>query len=829
MESSSSEPSRSPSAALVQADELSAGLSALKQLQRDVLDKPPGLNEAETRFHIIDRVLVECLGYPRHLIRCEVHKGGQYSDYEIGTPTLAIWEAKREGKSFEIPVRAKPRSVQRLESLSLVSEDTKSAIIQVNSYCVDRGVSIAAITNGTQIIAFLAGDFSERISGNAFVIHSLKNFEDNFGRAWQLMSYPALIQNSLLDFLNRSTTPRPPEKLSEYIPDYPKFKARSDLQSSLKTIADLLLLDIEKQPALEQAFYDECYVESGGLSQNSTVSKHILAARYASLFGDDEQGSTITPVKERKGRDLFTPDLLAEAISSKPIILLGDVGVGKSSFVKHLKFVSAHEEFRHAIYVYVDLGFRGAMQNSISDVVLDAVEQTLLEEHAIDIFENDFVRRVYKKALNRFEKGVNEPLRSSDPAKFASLEIEFLNELIKDSAKHTQNCIQFLSIEKRKQIIISIDNADQRSTNIQQEAFLVAQNIAATWKSAVFLAMRPGTYFTSKRAGTLAAYQSRVFTIAPPRVDLVLERRLRFALEVAQGKRQLETLQNVNLNLSSIVSVLNVIIPSIKSSEDVQIFLENITAGNIRVVIEFIAEVIGSPNIDTEGLIRGLAENGEFYIPLHDFWKVALKGEFNFFDPTKVRSVNVFGAYSNDKSEHFLAPLMLGFLMAEGAHRASEGFVKMDALLVEIQNLGFNLRSCHNSVRRLINDKLIESSLRISFEEDELGLYGDLPEKVRINSAGAYYMKNWIDTFPYLDAVSVDTQIFDIEIKEEMREFITSLSLGDRFDRAVMFRDYLSSVWSELSLSVDYFDWTALCKVQNWTFDRVSNAVARLN
>ena len=153
--------------------------------------------------------------------------------------------------------------------------------------------------------------------------------------------------------------------------------------------------------------------------------------------------------------------------------------------------------------------------------------------------------------------------------------------------------------------------------------------------------------------------------------------------------------------------------------------------------------------------------------------------------------------------------------------------MKKEVLLNELQSLGFSLKAVQSCVRRLINDRLIESSLRISFEEDELGLYGDIPDRVRINTTGAYYIRHWMATFSYLDAVAVDTQIFDIEVKENLRVFITSTGLVDRAERAIILRDYLSDVWRSLGLSVDYFDWEVICRAQNWTFDKVANAVAK--
>lgn len=812
-------------ATLKPADELAEGLEALKRLIAEMRATSADRNEASTRFQIIDRILVECLGYPRSEIQCEPNINGEYADYQVGQPLLAIWEAKREGQGFEIPVKARMRSVQKVASVAKASSSARDAINQVNSYCRATGCPVAAITNGSQMIAFLSEDFSGGYVGNAYIVPSLEHLENAFGRAWQLLSYPALQSGNLATFLDRSTASQPPEKMSSYIPNYPQAKERSGLQSSLNTIADLLLLNIEKQENLEGAFYSACYVESGGLSQNSTVSKSILAARYASLFEDE--GVAAQPAKARKGKDTFTPDLLAEAISNKPIVLVGDVGVGKSSFIKHLKYVSAFEEFRRSIYVYIDLAFEGALSASLRDLVLNTVEDTLLEEHEIDVLEDEFVRRVYKKEMIRFERGVEGRLREVAPERYILAEIEHLKSLTSDRSEHLKRSIQYLASEKRKQIIIAIDNADKRSSEIQQDAFIIAQNIASTWKAAVFVSMRPSTYYTSKRAGALSAYQSRVFTIAPPRIDLVLEKRIRFAVEIAEGKRQLEQLQHVRLNLSSIVAVLKSVMESISTSDDVQIFLENITGGNVRAVIEFVAETIGSPNIDTEAAVRVTAEGGDYIFPVHDFWKVALKGEFHYFDPSKVLAANLFATQANDKSEHFLAPLILSFLAAEGAHRASEGFVQTVLLLSEMQSLGYSSKSCESCLRRLVNDRLIETALRVSFEEDEFGLYGELPSKFRINSAGAYYVQHWMCTISYLDAVVVDMQIYDEDVKNTLKESIRSLALADRLERAQLIRGYLTKVWEEMSLNVDYFDWEGSCRTLEWTFERVRSAVAR--
>ncbi|MFG1463487.1 hypothetical protein V5F77_11370 [Xanthobacter sp. DSM 24535] len=142
---------------------------------------------------------------------------------------------------------------------------------------------------------------------------------------------------------------KPPEKLSTSIPQYPQFRQPSDLQRSMADIAELLLLSVSDQPEDEESFYKSCYCQSGALNQHALISKQMLSARYASIFPDAEDAYTVRPVLGKGAKPQLTPEILSQAISNHPIALVGDVGVGKSSFLKHLMYVSAFAEFQHAI------------------------------------------------------------------------------------------------------------------------------------------------------------------------------------------------------------------------------------------------------------------------------------------------------------------------------------------------------------------------------------------------------------------------------------------------------------------------------------------------
>lgn len=129
-------------------------------------------NEAQTRFSFIDNLLQDCLGWNRSDIKVENHESGDRTDYECGKPRSLIVEAKRSSTPFEFPPRsAKNPSRVRLDSLISFSEDVGDAIKQAQKYCQSRGVDLAAVSNGPQLIVFLATrtDGQSPLSGDACV------------------------------------------------------------------------------------------------------------------------------------------------------------------------------------------------------------------------------------------------------------------------------------------------------------------------------------------------------------------------------------------------------------------------------------------------------------------------------------------------------------------------------------------------------------------------------------------------------------------------------------------------------------------------------------
>ena len=282
--------------------------------------------------------------------------------------------------------------------------------------------------------------------------------------------------------------------------------------------------------------------------------------------------------------------------------------------------------------------------------------RTIKSEAALDIGSSAFCEKLYAEDFEEFEASPAGSMRDELPAEYLRARVEFINSKLEERDRHLIKSLEFISKSMKKLILIVIDNADQRNFEVQQQAFLIAQEIASADSGLVFVALRPSTFFESKSRGAMSAYKNKVLTISPPPADEVIQKRIAFALRVAEGKEDHKSVSGIRLHLGSIVLFLKAALRSIKSNDDIRQFLANITGGNTRSVVELITTFFGSPNVDSEKIVRIESETGNYKVPLHEFTKHALLGDYAYYHPQSSQcAFNIFDISRPDPNEHFLS------------------------------------------------------------------------------------------------------------------------------------------------------------------------------
>jgi hypothetical protein len=542
-------------------------------------------------------------------------------------------------------------------------------------------------------------------------------------------------------------------------------------------------------------FLNECYVRSGALSQYALVSREILQARYDSL--PQTTDVEIEPARTRRGSSShLSSDIMAAAMSRRPLILIGDVGVGKSMFLRHFIRVDAREVLGKSLVFYIDFGKEPALAPSLESHVALKLTGQLQADYDVDVNEQRFVRAVYNKEINAFKRGVDAPLLDSDPVEFKRQEINMLRGLITERSEHLRRSLEHIRATQRRASVIVLDNIDQRPSEFQERVFLIAQSLAETWPATVFVSLRPSTFFESKSSGSLAAYQLRVFTVTPTRCDDVISRRLLFA------RRQLDSAEesgvfpkNLSLSGENMQSYLDVLIKAFSRDENLKVLIENLSGGNLRLALTFLSSFVGSGYVSTQRILDAAAAGDTYNIPIHEFLRSIIYGDYDYFDPKASEICNLFDITSDDGREHFLLSLILAHVQRLGETAGGDGFVDVSELYDLAQGLGFLQEQVGPHIQRALAKRLLEAP-------QGRGAGGPL----RITTVGSYMYKSMIRQFSYVDAMIVDTPVVDVQSRTQISDAKT---ISDRLSRAVIFRNYLDEQWRRLQLPEGEraFDW----------------------
>ena len=759
-------------------------------------------NEADTRLQLIDQLIFDCLGWRREDVHSEESFEGTFTDYSFLSPRRLVIEAKREGIYFEIPVGF-TKAVCKLSTIVATDSAVESAVRQAMRYCQERSIPLGAVCNGHQLIAFLGSraDGVPAKDGNCLIFYSLADMASQFRTVWDNLSRAGVDAYTLHTTLKMTGGQPPPEKLSARLASYPGFKNRNPFQTDLKILGELFIEDVVRAPQLQKDFLQACYAQSGALSQYASISKQILQARYSTLFERELAGPTLQTATKKNGfSEAFVDDVLAASLKRRAILLLGDVGVGKSIFIQHLINVSASDLFENALSLYVDFGKEPALAEDLEGFVLKSCTAQLNSKHGIDIEENGFVRGVYHSELARFRKGIWGGLAASDPAAYQGKELEFLAASLSDRAGHLRASLTHISKARKRQVIVFLDNVDQRPEDFQDRVFLIGQSMAETWPATVFISLRPSTFNTSRSKGSLAAYQPRVFTISPPRVDLVITLRLRFVLDYLQNTGNFASLgQALSLKSPTLVRYIEVLLESFKRSRPLVQFIDELSGGNTRRALDFLLTFIGSGHVNAEKILRIANDQGYYNISIHEFMRAVIYGDFEYYDPAASPVTNIFDIATSDEREHFLLPNILAYVDRSGRSE-QEGFVAARQVHEFCQTLGFYPAQIDNALKRAVSTRLLDAS----------PLYAEAsPTAFRITSAGAYSYRELPHYFSYLDAVVVDTPIVDREFRAEIRDCDT---VDRRLDRGDWFRKYLDKAHQPLIGKAFAFDWPAADK-----------------
>lgn len=197
------------------------------------------------------------------------------------------------------------------------------------------------------------------------VFESLQAIKDRFPLFWDCFS-PLMMQvnkpySQLVDIRRQPA----PAKLSKAIAKYP-VRREGDMIRNKHASAIQYIWDEVNTNEGTLLFFEKCYVPPIGHDKNKGLATQLLWDRSA----ED------TATYERLHAADVAQWLKDPSRPERPVILLGRIGRGKSTFITYLKTVAASDTLKK--YIQIDINFldRPRTREEIAEYVYAAVRRT---------------------------------------------------------------------------------------------------------------------------------------------------------------------------------------------------------------------------------------------------------------------------------------------------------------------------------------------------------------------------------------------------------------------------------------------------------------------
>jgi hypothetical protein len=739
-------------------------------------------SEAQTRFDIIDRIIKEILQWKHGQISVEPHTNGVrdgYIDYLLTAgDNKIIIEAKKNGATFPSPTK---RKRLKLTGTILGIGEIKNALDQAEDYAKNKNADLVMVTNGSCWCFYpLNNNPKESIYANL-----LFPFED-INDAETLFNYFQVnnVENGSLKEINTEDEIIIHNKLNTVVDN-------SDYRLGRNNIADHIMEAIDNAILSESLLENSevlasCYVTSDSRVKFDTTL-HMHLSQYKPSFINPAK-----KIKRKSKNDELTNQIKngPSSVSSPVTLLIGSVGSGKSTYLKHFELVKSKELLKKqkAHWIYIDLEKIGQTGDP-RKFIYQALNEYLLEDH--DNNPTDYeslIKPAYEKEINALKKGPYA-LLAKDPQKFRDKIIELIDKDFKEVEPYVDKVYKYLS--SKQLCVIVIDNVDlYEDDSLETKVFSEAISISKTIKCSTIVSIRDTTFIKHKNNSIFNAYELKKLWVNPPSFKEVLSKRLNYAKHILKNKAATISLNNnMKVQVNDLSLFFSIVQKSVLNETNGKL-LEYLSDRNPRRGISLIQNFLTSGHIQADKAIQNyLNGDANFIFPFHEVFKGCLLGQWKYYKENRSDVYNIFDSNFGSIKLQLVRLATLNLFH----NRAKIGLP--DVLITDVIEIISKIG---------ISEKLIRNLLE-SFRENSLIHSNDIHSKIpsyNITLCGGYYIKSLSKMMVYLEAILYDTNIFDVNIFQPLSdltyEIEHSRDISERMvlrhERMEIFLDYLISI-----------------------------------
>jgi hypothetical protein len=745
-------------------------------------------NEAETRKKVIDYILENVLGWDfvkdiNYEVRISEDDQVEYADYIISLPsTQLVVEAKKAGIDFHLNFQ---RTTAKLGGPISYGE-TGKAIRQARDYARKKAIPFAVVTNGSAWIIFRA----VRIDGIPFentkaqIFRNFADIKERFSDFWELISRKRTIEGGIESVLIDEDEEISQRRLLSLLKEPGYRLGRNDVYQYIEEAVQVSLTD--ESLLKDKTGLDLCYVKT-----SERVKYDSRLKVYLQDLKPDLERKVTRPLL-RGTSEIANTIKKSNSITQKFLLILGSVGAGKTTFIHHVRYISAVNEIEGKIpWFYID--FKKTTdsanhRNFIYNELLDAIESDVV----FDMGDwNKTITKAYREKIEALRKGPLFPLYNSDKVKFDIAISEMIAKEREAVEPYVEKILSYIA--KSRSCYLIIDNVDQiDNLELQTKIFVEAQAIARLINFNVLMSIRDTTYIKHKSSPPFDAFQFDTIYIDPPQMRPVLSRRFTYAKKLLEGKSvTITTDRGYSFTVPSLEAFFEVVTRSVLSDPTGQL-LEVLADNDVRRGLNLVKEFLMSGHVSTTRALLKYAKDGVFNIPQHEFFKGCIFGQKKYYrEEESAVILNIFDSKLGNPKTQLLRLHLLARLVDFSSNASYEG-TNFSDILKDLKQIGIPEKNIMLTIEKMLEYRILRTSNKDCLSSASC----ILPTRF-----GAYIVRELSCQFMYSEPCSIDSYIYDDEFWERLSKNFYSFNTADvgnkvpiRVERVKIFLEYLQSI-----------------------------------
>jgi hypothetical protein len=442
------------------------------------------------------------------------------------------------------------------------------------------------------------------------------------------------------------------------------------------------------------------------------------------------------------------------------LVLFGGKGSGKSTFIKRLLHHRPPAWLaKHSVIAIVDLLTTPEEHSLIDDFVWMGIIKSLDTNSVMQADRDALLEQLFH---DRFEVAKRQSLAGLDPASptYNVQLAELISQWKEDYVYCATRLMEYWK-ERRRGIVVVLDNTDQYSSEGQDFCFQIAQDVSKRLQCITLISMREERFHNSKIHGLLDAFQNSGFHISSPKPATVFAKRLQYTIDLLKsGKGRAALMAEVDDETVKEIRIYLEILAKDFATErsPLNAFLTACGHGDIRLSLDLFRSFLlsGYTNVDEMVATRG------WVFQLHQVIKPVMIPKRYFYDETLSDIPNIFQVRYNRHGSHFTALRILRKL-AKATEGSTPAYINMAELLSYFADTFNMVDDFIKNVDLLLKHGLVESNNRMDH-------YAEDVDQIKITNYGMYMFNMLGFDFTYLDLVCTDCGIFDQEVSNYLSE-----------------------------------------------------------